>query len=137
MIKGFIAGAFDIIHPGYIAMFEEAKNNCDVLYIGLHVDPTIERPGKLKPVLDYYDRFKILIALKYVDFIYPYTTEASLVDLIKTVSPDIRFLGDDYINKLITGKELNIPIHYLDRSHGWSTTKFKTLISKQLHEREL
>lgn len=134
MKKGFIAGAFDVIHPGYIAMFEEAKDNCDVLHVGLHVDPTIERPGKLKPVLEYFDRFKILLAFKYVDFIHPYTTETNLVNLLKTLNPDIRFLGDDYIGKSITGGELNIPIHYLDRSHGWSTTKFKNLIHKQLHE---
>ena len=27
---------------------------------------------------------------------------------------------------------LNIPIHFLDRSHGWSTTKYKELIYKQI-----
>ena len=29
--------------------------------------------------------------------------------------------------------ELNIPIHYLDRSHGWSTTKYKELLAKSLN----
>ena len=128
MIKGFVAGAFDVIHPGYIAMFEEAKNSCDVLHVGLHVDPTIERPAKLKPVLDYFSRFKILVALKYVDYIHPYTTEDNLVDLLQVINPDIRFLGDDYAGKSYTGSDLAIPVHYLDRSHGWSTTKFKQLI---------
>ena len=45
---------------------------------------------------------------------------------------DVRFLGDDYQGKEFTGMELNIPIHYLDRSHGWSTTKYKELIAKTL-----
>ena len=45
---------------------------------------------------------------------------------------DVRFLGDDYKNKSFTGDDLNIPIHYLDRSHGWSTTKFKKLIVETL-----
>ena len=45
---------------------------------------------------------------------------------------DVRFLGNDYKGKDFTGKDLNIPIHYLDRSHGWSTTKFKKLIAASL-----
>jgi glycerol-3-phosphate cytidylyltransferase len=133
MIRGFIAGAFDIIHPGYIAMFEEAKDNCDILYVGLHIDPSLERPQKLKPVLGYFDRFRILTSIKYVDFIYAYTTESSLVDLLKLLKPDVRFLGDDYAGKPITGEELNIPLHYLDRSHEWSTTKFKQLVYNQMN----
>lgn len=128
MKRGFIAGSFDVIHPGYIAMFKEAKENCDFLIVGLHVDPTIERSEKIKPVLDYGDRFEILSSIRYIDQIYPYKLESDLVKLIKNINPEIRFLGDDYKNKMITGQELNIPIYYINRSHGWSTTRFKQLI---------
>ena len=44
----------------------------------------------------------------------------------------VRFLGDDYRNKSFTGDDLNINIHYLNREHGWSTTKFKNLIAKTI-----
>jgi glycerol-3-phosphate cytidylyltransferase len=128
MKKGFIAGTFDIIHPGYISMFKEAKENCDYLVIGLHVNSTLERSKKMKPILDYQDRFNILSSIKYIDQIYPYELETDLFELLKNIKPDIRFLGDDYKNKPITGEELNIPIHYIDRSHGWSSTKHKQLI---------
>ena len=43
MIKGVIAGNFDVIHPGYIKMFKEASSNCDCLIVLLHADPSIER----------------------------------------------------------------------------------------------
>ena len=39
MIKGVIAGAFDVIHPGYIEMFSEMSKNCDCLIVLLHIDP--------------------------------------------------------------------------------------------------
>ena len=29
MKKGFVAGNFDVIHPGYVKMFKECKANCD------------------------------------------------------------------------------------------------------------
>ena len=59
-----------------------------------------------------------------------YTYEAQLYDLLKLGEFNVRFLGDDYVGKPFTGDDLKIPIHYLDRSHGWSTTKFKKLIAE-------
>ena len=44
MKKGVIAGNFDVIHPGYIAMFKQCKANCDEFIVLLHSDPSIERP---------------------------------------------------------------------------------------------
>jgi glycerol-3-phosphate cytidylyltransferase len=67
-----------------------------------------------------------------INEIVPYSSEADLYKLISSRKIDIRFLGDDYREKEFTGKDLNIPIHYLSRSHGWSTTKFKKLIADSL-----
>jgi glycerol-3-phosphate cytidylyltransferase len=132
MIVGLVAGSFDVIHPGYIAMFKECKKHCDKLIVGLHTDPTIERPSKIKPVLTYEQRKDILISLRYVDEIHPYDTEADLLLLLKIIMPDIRFLGDDYRDKMYTGKELDIKTHFCDRTHGWSTTLFKNIIKQSI-----
>jgi glycerol-3-phosphate cytidylyltransferase len=75
----------------------------------------------------------MLKSLVQIKEIISYSTEAELYKLISSRSIDVRFLGDDYKNKDFTGKDLNIPIHYLDRSHGWSTTKFKKLISDSIN----
>ena len=132
MKKGVIAGNFDVIHPGYIAMFKECKANCDEFIVLLHSDPTIERPEKIKPILSVQERDEMLMSIKYIDNVFVYTTEADLLHLLSIIRPDIRFLGDDYIGKKYTGDHLGIPIYYLDRSHGWSTTKFKRLIAKSI-----
>ena len=130
MIRGFIAGNFDVIHPGYIKSFRECKENCDHFTVLLHSDPTIERPNKLKPILTVEERLEILSSLKYIDDIKVYTYEKELIELLRSGEFNIRFLGDDYIGKSFTGDKLNIEIHYLSRSHGWSTTKFKKLIAE-------
>ena len=132
MIRGVIAGNFDVIHPGYIAMFNECKKHCDRLIVCLHEDPSIERPEKLKPILHWSDRLKILESLVQVDFVFLYGTEADLYEALVKGDFDVRFLGDDYVGKTYTGYELNIPIHYLNRDHGWSTTKYKQLIANSL-----
>lgn len=132
MIKGVIAGNFDVYHPGYVYMLKEAKGKCDCLVVLLHTDPSLERPHKLKPILSSEERKEMLLSIRYVDDVVRYTYEEALYDLLKVGEFDIRFLGDDYINKPFTGDDLKIPIHYLDRSHGWSTSKFKKLIADSL-----
>lgn len=135
--KGVIAGTFDVIHPGYIKMFKEAKKHCDVLIVLLHTDPTIERPNKLPVVLSTDDRKEILQSIKYVDDVIRYTYEEQLYHLLREGEFDIRFLGDDYKDEPFTGDNLRILIHYLDRSHGWSSTKFKNLIHGSIFEHSL
>ena len=139
---GITAGSFDVIHPGYVKMFNECKEHCDLLLVFLHEDPSSERPDKLKPILSIEERFEILTNLRSIDNIVPYKTELDLYKFLKegveVYNSDnnqatlIRFLGDDYIGKSFTGDDLNIPIHYLNRDHGWSTTKYKKLIADEV-----
>jgi len=129
---GVIAGNFDVIHPGYIYMFEECMIYCDSLLLLLHEDPSIERPEKIKPILSLNERKMILNSLKHINRIITYETESDLYEILMNEKIDVRFLGDDYKDKSFTGDDLDIPIHYLDRSHGWSTTKFKKLIAETL-----
>ena len=131
-MKGVIAGNFDVLHPGYVEMFKEMRQNCDTLVVLLHEDPSLERPLKMKPILSVAERIFMLKDLGLADDIISYKYEAVLYDLLKLGNFDVRFLGDDYKNKPFTGDDLKIPIHYLSRDHGWSTTKFKNLIAKSI-----
>lgn len=128
---GVTAGNFDVIHPGYIKMFNECMENCDYLVVLLHTDPSIERPEKLKPILSVEERREILYALD-IHSVITYDTEKELYYMLKDGNYNVRFLGDDYIDKSFTGDDLEIPIHYITRDHGWSTTKFKKLIADEV-----
>jgi len=136
MNKGVIAGNFDVIHPGYVKTFKECKENCDHFTILLHSDPTIERPNKLKPILNIDERIEVLSSIKYIDDIQVYTYEKELIEILKNGDFTIRFLGDDYLDKDFTGSHLNIPIYYISRDHGWSTTKFKNAINKSFESKK-
>jgi glycerol-3-phosphate cytidylyltransferase len=130
-MKGVIAGAFDVIHPGYTKMFNEASRNCNELTILLHTNPSIERPEKLKPVLTIEERIEMLMSLKVIHKVFTYTYESELYELLKSGNFDIRFIGNDYVGKKFTGDDLDINVWYINRDHGLSTTKFKELISQQ------
>lgn len=130
-ILGFTAGNFDLLHPGYIYTFEEAKKHCDKFMVFLHADPSEYRNNKYKPVVPLYERYKTLMAIKYIDEVYTYKNEDDLLELIEFWKPDVRILGEDYIGKNFTGKDLPIKVIYTTRSHEWSTTKIKDLITIQ------
>lgn len=131
---GIIAGNFDIIHPGYIKLFKQLNDACITPFVLLHDDPSIERPEKLKPILSIDERIEMVtpyFEYSSVHFL-TYNTETELITLLKALRPDIRLLGDDYIDKSYTGDDLGIPIKWVNRDHGWSTTKFKQAIANSL-----
>ena len=133
---GFLAGSFDIIHPGYIYMFEDAKRVCDHLIVALQSDPTIDRPAKNSPVQTLEERKMILSAIKYVDEIKVYTTEKELYNLLKETKIDVRILGTDYLDKPFNGCDLSIPVYFHNRNHSWSSTRLKQLIKESLEEKK-
>jgi len=134
--KGIIAGAFDVIHPGYIKMFKDAKAHCNHLTVALHLDPSIERDVKLKPVHTKEERREILLGLKDVDEVVFYEVENQFLNYLKSGEYDVRFLGTDYLKGNYTGKDIPIDIVWLSRDHDYSTTRLKTLIYKSVKYRK-
>jgi glycerol-3-phosphate cytidylyltransferase len=129
---GFVASTFDLLHAGHILMLKEAASMCDYLIVGLHVDPSVERSSKNKPVQTLYERFIQLEGCKYVDDIIPYSTEDELVNILKTQKINIRFLGSDYINSKYTGEGLVKEVHFHNRNHDYSSSALRrklTLLS--------
>jgi glycerol-3-phosphate cytidylyltransferase len=106
-------------------MLKECKEHCDYLIVALNKADNIDlsiNPNKNKPVFSIEERIEIVGTSKFVDEILIYNSEEELLNILKTKNIDIRFLGDDYKGRPITGSEFNIEIYYTDRSHGYSTS---------------
>ena len=127
---GFTCGAFDLLHAGHVVMLKEARENCDHLIVGLQTDPTIDRQEKNQPVQSVYERFTQLSAIKYVDEVIPYDTERSLIDLLESTPINVRFIGEDYIDKSFTGDDLPIKIYYTNRKHSFSSSGLRQRVSQ-------
>lgn len=129
MIRGFTCSAFDLLHPGHLFLLRESKRRCEYLVVGLHVNPHVERPIKHKPIQSVFERYMQLVATRWVDEVIPYETEADLVNLLKTCDLTVRFVGDEYRNREVTGSGL-VPIEYIPRKHNYSTTELRRRIQK-------
>lgn len=129
---GFTCSCWDLLHAGHNLFLRDAKNNCDILVVGLQTDPTIDRPTKNKPIQSIEERRIQVESCRWIDYYFEYSTEQSLYDALKKLNPNIRFLGDDYINKKFTGDDLDIEIYYHKRSeHDFSTTNLRKIIYEQ------
>ncbi len=131
---GFTASAFDLLHAGHVAMLREAKSQCDYLICGLQVDPSLDRPTKNKPAQTVVERYTQLAAVRYVDEIVPYVTEADLEDILAAYPIDIRILGDEYKDKDFTGRDIckkrGIELYFNKRDHRFSTSELRKRIAE-------
>jgi len=126
---GFTAGAFDLLHAGHVLMLQEAAEQCDYLIVGLHTDPTIDRPDtKNRPIQSVFERYVQLKALSVVNEIIPYETEQDLLTLLSTMNIDVRIIGEDYVDKEFTGSDLPIYVYYNSRNHNLSTSELRKRI---------
>ena len=126
MKVGFACGVFDLFHAGHVLMLRECKEHCDYLIVAVNAAENYSdkiNPGKRKPIFSLEERKLILENSKYVDHVLTYNSEEELLDILKSSGIQIRFLGEDYKNKPITGQDLGIEIWYTNRNHGISTTQ--------------
>ncbi len=128
---GFVCGVFDLFHIGHVWMLKQCRAQCDYLLVAVNectnVDYTIN-PDKNPPIFSAQNRKEMLENSIYVDEVITYNSEDDLLDILTNRNIAIRFLGDDYIGRKITGSKLNIKIHYIDRSHGFSSSKLRETI---------
>ena len=130
---GFTCSTFDLFHAGHYLMLKDAKDQCDILVVGLQTDPTLDEEyrmetggkNKNKPIQSFDERKIQIEGCKYVDHVIPYSTEDDLMKLLKELKPDIRILGSDWKGKQYTGHELQIPIHWHNRDHDYSTSNLR------------
>jgi glycerol-3-phosphate cytidylyltransferase len=131
VVKGFTCGAFDLLHAGHVDMLRECKNECDYLIVGLHSDPSIDRPKKKnKPVQSMYERYVQLRGCRYVDEIIPYDTEHDLINILAMEPIDIRFVGMEYKDTILTGQDIcekrDIETIFNTRLHTFSSSELRS-----------
>tara|TARA_B100001250_G_scaffold160165_1_gene137577 strand:- start:62 stop:475 length:414 start_codon:yes stop_codon:yes gene_type:complete len=127
-IVGITFGSFDLCHYGHALMFEECKQYCDYLIVGVQSDPSIDRPEKNSPIQSHKERLGIVSSIKFVDEVKPYDTESDLIKVLKEVNPDVRILGADHEGTEFTGHELPIKCIFNSRDHGYSTSELRRRI---------
>lgn len=101
---GLCHGVFDLVHPGHMIHFREAKNMVDILVVSITSEQYV-RKGPGRPYFDDTMRLNFLSEIKCID--YTMLSESFTADdVIRVVKPDIYIKGKEYevIEDDITGK---------------------------------
>lgn len=134
MTKVVVNGSFDILHVGHIRLLEKARSypNSYVLVLTDSDRRIKQLKGPDRPVNNEYERTSMLFALKSVDRVEIFDSDAELVNYIKEFEPDIMVKGSDYEGTKILGAEYCKQIVFYDRLERYSTTnKIKSIIDRR------
>lgn len=102
----FTNGCFDILHAGHVAYLNEAKEQGDILFVGLNSDSSVKRlKGNKRPIIPESERKYILENLKSVDFVEIFE-EDTPYELIKIVNPSVLVKGGDWEVEQIVGHDI-------------------------------
>ncbi len=103
----FTNGCFDLLHLGHIDYLSKAKDEGDILIIGVNTDHSVRMldKGTDRPVTNENARATILAALHFVDAVILFDEETPY-ELIKTVQPDVLVKGSDYQPEDIVGYDV-------------------------------
>lgn len=103
---GFANGCFDLVHPGHLALIEQARAACDRLILAINSDESVRRlKGEGRPVQLAAARARVLAALGAVDAVTIFADDTP-VPLLERLRPDVLVKGADYAEDQVVGGDL-------------------------------
>ena len=100
----FTNGAFDILHTGHAEYLRFARNQGDVLVVGLNSDASVRRnKGTKRPLNAERDRATMLAALAAVDYVVLFDEDEPAA-LVAELVPDVLVKGEDWAH-YVSGRE--------------------------------
>jgi D-glycero-beta-D-manno-heptose 1-phosphate adenylyltransferase len=93
----FTNGCFDILHLGHVTYLEAAAKLGDRLVVAVNDDASVRslEKGNERPINPEYARAALISSLRCVDLAVIFT-QATPLELIETLHPDILVKGGDY-----------------------------------------
>jgi len=99
----FTNGCFDLIHAGHVRYLAAAREEGDLLVVGLNSDASVQRikpPGR--PVIPEHQRAEVLAALACVDYVTIFDGDDPGA-LIEAIVPEVLVKGADWTAERIVG----------------------------------
>jgi rfaE bifunctional protein nucleotidyltransferase chain/domain len=119
-------GCFDILHVGHVRILNAAREQGDVLIVGVNADESVCRlKGPSRPVNNETDRAEVLSNLKSVDYVSIFG-EDTAIEFLTAVKPHIYVKGADYTTASLpetpTVEKYGGEVRLLELVPGKSTT---------------
>lgn len=136
---GYTTGVFDMFHVGHLNILRRAKEQCEVLIVGVSTDEIVQKYKKKAPVIGFEERKAIVEAIRYVDMVVPQESLDKL-DAWRKLHFDVVFHGDDWKGSAMYDeaernlKEVGCDMVFLPHTEGVSSTALSQVLYKHLQE---
>jgi D-beta-D-heptose 7-phosphate kinase/D-beta-D-heptose 1-phosphate adenosyltransferase len=101
----FTNGAFDILHLGHIDYLTWARQQGDLLVVGLNSDASVRRyKSPDRPIVPQEERASVLAALECVDYVVIFDEDEPR-DLIAQLLPNVLVKGEDWAH-YVSGRDV-------------------------------
>ncbi len=133
MKKVMVTGSFELLHPGHLSLFNQAKALGDYLVVVIARDSTIRQARGREPYLGEGDRLELVSSLKTVDFA-RLGNAGNRHDVLKEEKPDVVLLGyDQEVNEAMLKKDCEEIGAKLLRAKPFKEKEFKSsIIAKKI-----
>ncbi len=102
----FTNGCFDILHAGHVDLLSRAREQGDMLVLGLNSDKSVRSiKGEKRPVTGQQQRAFVLAGLACIDYVI-FFDEDTPYNLIARVQPDVLVKGGDWSVDNIVGRDI-------------------------------
>lgn len=130
---GYTSGVFDLFHIGHLNILKNAKEQCEVLIVGVSTDELVQEYKNKKPIVPFKQRIEIVQAIRYVDLAIPQVT----MDKMKIWNEqhfDVIFHGDEWKNSELYNSykkefsNIGVDIIFFPHTEGISSTKLRQFV---------
>lgn len=134
---GYTTGVFDMFHVGHLNILRRAKEQCDLLIVGVTTDDLCYQRKNKFPVINEKDRMAIVSAIRYVDLVIPQENMDKL-EIIKKYHCDAVFVGSDWKGTTEWNRyekefsTVGCRVVYLDYTSGISSTILRDKINDRI-----
>lgn len=130
-------GCFDTLHVGHARYLAGAKQEGDVLVVGVNSDVSMrELKGPGRPILDEQARALLVAAVRDVDYVVLFS-ESNVEKLLEELRPDVHAKGTDYTTETVPEREvskcLGIRVAIVGDPKNHSTREFLKAVRKGQH----
>ena len=102
----FANGVFDLLHVGHVRYLQAARDEGDVLVVGINSDASTRKlKGEGRPILNERARAVLVAALAAVNYVVIFD-ELDVKPLLREIQPDVHAKGTDYTVDTVPERDL-------------------------------